>query len=164
MAIKKVTKSAIGIKFDYSIDAPRDRVFLPTNSYFYEKSSDQVWYKDIKSEYSNIWSYTGSEKNKLASIEPGAEVNVNADWNAISGDAFILNKPALLNDKFYTEDFTGAISFSILGTAHAFGRIPSITIYNAIGELILANLNIDYLTFDISVTFNKLQTGKIILT
>jgi len=30
---------------------------------------------------------------KLASIEEGAEVNVNADWNATSGDALILNKP-----------------------------------------------------------------------
>lgn len=39
--------------------------------------------------------YTTAEKNKLASIADGAEVNVNADWNATSGDAQILNKPAL---------------------------------------------------------------------
>jgi hypothetical protein len=30
---------------------------------------------------------------KLGGIEAGAEVNVNADWNAASGDAQILNKP-----------------------------------------------------------------------
>ena len=35
------------------------------------------------------------EKNKLANIAAGAEVNVNADWNATSGDAQILNKPTL---------------------------------------------------------------------
>lgn len=39
--------------------------------------------------------YTTDEKNKLAGIAAGAEVNVNADWNATSGDAKILNKPTL---------------------------------------------------------------------
>lgn len=39
--------------------------------------------------------YTTAEKSKLAGIEAGAEVNVNADWNAVSGDAQILNKPSI---------------------------------------------------------------------
>ena len=37
--------------------------------------------------------YTTVEKNKLAGIAEGAEVNVNPDWNAISGKGQILNKP-----------------------------------------------------------------------
>jgi hypothetical protein len=36
-----------------------------------------------------------AEKTKLAGIADGAEVNVNADWNAVSGDAQILNKPTI---------------------------------------------------------------------
>ena len=36
-----------------------------------------------------------SDKTKLNGIAAGAEVNVNADWNATEGDALILNKPAL---------------------------------------------------------------------
>jgi hypothetical protein len=39
--------------------------------------------------------YSLTEKNKLAGIAAGAEVNVNADWNAVSGDAQILNKPTI---------------------------------------------------------------------
>ena len=39
--------------------------------------------------------YTSGEASKLAGIAAGAEVNVNADWNATSGDAEILNKPTL---------------------------------------------------------------------
>ncbi len=39
--------------------------------------------------------YTTAEKSKLAGIQAGAEVNVNADWNAVSGDAQILNKPTI---------------------------------------------------------------------
>lgn len=37
--------------------------------------------------------YTTTEKNKLSGIASGAEVNVQSDWNATSGDAFIKNKP-----------------------------------------------------------------------
>ena len=36
-----------------------------------------------------------ADKIKLNGIAAGAEVNVNADWNATEGDAFILNKPTL---------------------------------------------------------------------
>ena len=36
-----------------------------------------------------------SDKTKLNGIAAGAEVNVNADWNATKGDALILNKPIL---------------------------------------------------------------------
>jgi hypothetical protein len=39
--------------------------------------------------------YSLTEKNKLAGIAAGAEVNVNADWNATTGDAQILNKPTI---------------------------------------------------------------------
>ena len=54
--------------------------------------------------------YTTAEKNKLNGIAAGAEVNVNADWNATSGDARILNKPtnvsAFENDAGYLTSFT----------------------------------------------------------
>lgn len=41
--------------------------------------------------------YTTSEKNKLAGIASGAEVNVQADWNTTdaNSDAFIKNKPTI---------------------------------------------------------------------
>ena len=46
--------------------------------------------------------YTTAEKNKLSGIAAGAEVNVNADWNAVSGDAQILNKPTKVSN--FTND------------------------------------------------------------
>lgn len=41
--------------------------------------------------------YTSTEKNKLAGIANGAEVNVQSDWNETnnSSDAFIKNKPSI---------------------------------------------------------------------
>ena len=42
-------------------------------------------------------SMSSSDKTKLDGIAAGAEVNVNADWNAVSGDAQILNKPTIVS-------------------------------------------------------------------
>lgn len=46
--------------------------------------------------------FTTTLKNKLDGIAAGAEVNVNADWNASSGDAQILNKPTTVSS--FTND------------------------------------------------------------
>jgi hypothetical protein len=51
---------------------------------------DKVTGKGLSSE-----DYTSVEKTKLSAIAEGAEVNVNVDWNAGSGDALILNKPVI---------------------------------------------------------------------
>ena len=42
--------------------------------------------------------YTTTEKTKLSGIQSGAEVNVNADWNSVSGDSKILNKPSIIDN------------------------------------------------------------------
>ncbi|NTW34058.1 MAG: hypothetical protein HGB12_15820 [Bacteroidetes bacterium] len=44
---------------------------------------------------SDAGSMSAADKTKLDGISTGAEVNVNADWNATSGDAQILNKPTI---------------------------------------------------------------------
>ena len=45
-------------------------------------------------------SFTTADETKLDGIQAGAEVNVNADWNAVSGDAQILNKPTVPTNAF----------------------------------------------------------------
>lgn len=52
--------------------------------------------------------FTTTEKNKLAGIASGAEVNVQSDWNATSGDALILNKPTIPEK---TSDLTNDSNF-----------------------------------------------------
>jgi hypothetical protein len=64
--------------------------------------------------------FTSAEKTKLGGIESGAQVNVNADWNAAAGTAgAILNKPAnLVQDANYVhtdENFTGALQTKLNG-------------------------------------------------
>jgi len=59
---------------------------------------------EIKTAYeanSDTNAFTDAEKTKLSGIATGAEVNVQSDFNATSGDAVILNKPTIpsaLND------------------------------------------------------------------
>lgn len=69
--------------------------------------------------------YTTTEKNKLAGIAAGAEVNVNADWNASSGDAQILNKPSLATvaTTGAYSDLSGKPSLSTVATTGAYSDL-----------------------------------------
>lgn len=85
---------------------------LATTTYVDTKDAlkvDKVTGKGLSTE-----DYTTTEKSKLAGIEAGAEVNVNADWNAVSGDALILNKPTIPSVTGFVP-YTGATSDVNLG-------------------------------------------------
>jgi len=75
---------------------------------------DVVLTQDTVLDGSTFKQYSLTEKNKLAGIAAGAEVNVNADWNAVSGDAQILNKPAI-PDVSTLVPYTGATADVNLG-------------------------------------------------
>jgi hypothetical protein len=76
--------------------------------------------------------FTTALKNKLDGIAAGAEVNINADWNATSGDAEILNKPtipaAVIVDATPTDGSENAVSsngvFDALATKFS---LPALT-------------------------------------
>lgn len=74
---------------------------------------------EIKTAYesnTNTNAFTDAEKNKLTGIEAGAEVNVQSDWNATSGDALILNKPTIT---------AGTVTAITAGTGLSGGTITS---------------------------------------
>jgi hypothetical protein len=58
-----------------------------------EIRSTDTQYNDATTSTAGLMSTT--DKSKLDGIESGAEVNVQSDWNATSGDSFIQNKPTL---------------------------------------------------------------------
>jgi len=74
---------------------------------------------------------TQAQSDKLAGIAAGAEVNVQSDWNATTGDAQILNKPTLVTSFRGLSDTP--VAFGSAGqvprvnsgrTALEFGNIP----------------------------------------
>ena len=119
--------------------------------------------------------YTTTEKNKLAGIAEGAEVNVNADWNAVSGDAQILNKPTipsktsdLTNDSGYTSN-TGTVTSvavqmngSTKGTVTTSGTIDLGTVITDVsGKVNVANIDITGQTTTLLALTKALGTNGI---
>lgn len=79
-----VSVSVNGEPADATGDIAVDTTLIP--------EGDNLYYTEARvSANTNVAANTA----KLAGIEAGAEVNVNADWNATSGDAQIFNKPTL---------------------------------------------------------------------
>lgn len=116
--------------------------------------------------------YTTDEKNKLAGIAAGAEVNVNADWTATSGDAMIINKPTipsktseLTNDSNYITSsavdtkISSAIAsvYRVKGTVSNYSSLPTSNV--TIGDVYnLSDTGANYVCTAISpITWDKLS-------
>jgi hypothetical protein len=80
--------------------------------------------------------FTNTLKTKLDGIQAGAEVNVNADWNATSGDAQILNKPTLTNGTVTSVGVTAGTGISVSGSPIT--SSGSITVTNSAPDQVVA--------------------------
>jgi hypothetical protein len=69
-----------------------------------------------------------SDKTKLNGIAAGAEVNVNADWNATEGDALILNKPTLATvaTSGSYDDLTGKPVLATVATSGSYNDLKDV--------------------------------------
>ena len=63
------------------------------------KFTDTLYYVTTEGNPEGL--FTWAEKQKLEGIEPKAQVNVQSDWEADDGDAFIRNKPGLATPEIY---------------------------------------------------------------
>ena len=111
-------------------------VSYDNEAYIWEKSKNKFVAKEIGKGLSEA-NFTQDEKTKLAGITPGAEVNVNADWNATTGDAAVLNKPTALSD--FTNDLNDAST-----TAHGLMSTSDKTKLNGIAAGAEVNVQSDW--------------------
>lgn len=97
-------------------------------AYLFNNKVDKVSGKGLSTN-----DYTTAEKNKLASIAEGAEVNVQSDWNItdVNSDAYIKNKPSITNyyKKTVTAGASGTQSGTILTTEHGCGIRPLVQVF-----------------------------------
>jgi hypothetical protein len=94
--VSGITKAMVGLgNVDNTSDA--NKPISTATQTALDLKVDKVAGKGLSTE-----DYTTVEKSKLAGIASGAEVNVNSDWTAISGDAQILNKPSTFTPSSHT--------------------------------------------------------------
>jgi hypothetical protein len=116
--------------------------------------------------------YTTLEQTKLAGIAAGAEVNVNADWNATSGDAQILNKPtipsAVIVDSIPTNGSSNAVSSDGVFDALALkadlvaGKVPSSQLPSYVDDVVeVANFAALPVTGETGKIYVTIDTGFI---
>lgn len=98
--------------------------------------------------------YTDAEKSKLAGIAAGAEVNVNADWNAVSGDAEILNKPTI-PAQFFGVFASGSTAYT-LDSPDA-GRYLRFTASSAVS----VTIPVDKFQTDDEIVIEQAGTGQV---
>lgn len=110
--------------------------------------------------------YTTAEQTKLAGIEAGAEINVNADWNATSGDAQILNKPTIPTvDSTPTNGSANAVSSDGVFDSLALkadlvaGKVPSSQLPSYVDDVVEGYYNVN--TFYIDSGFVVPITGEV---
>lgn len=67
--------------------------------------------------------YTTAEKNKLAGIASGAEVNVQSDWNQTntSSDDYIKNKPSVYTKSEIDSMFSANVKYTVVATLPSTG-------------------------------------------
>lgn len=104
--------------------------------------------------------YTTAEKDKLAGIETGAEVNVNADWNATSGDAQILNKPTIITESQVDQKISAAVGsvYKIKGTIANYESLPTENV--TVGDVYnIEDTGANYVAIEInpSIVWDKLS-------
>lgn len=96
--------------------------------------------------------YTTSEQTKLSGIATGAEVNVNADWLAVSGDAQILNKPTIPTPLANITD--NATGVAITGNSSATGGYIARTTNASVATSYLFDFNNFSEHYNITLTDN----------
>lgn len=101
--------------------------------------------------------YTTAEKNKLAGIATGAEVNVQSDWNqtTTTADDFIKNKPTKTSD--FTNDGDGESDFATEAYVQENGgKIDTISVNGTQQTITNKNVDIPVPVIDNTLT----QTGE----
>lgn len=101
-------------------------------------------------------------KSKVDGIQSGAEVNVQSDWSAASGDAHILNKPSIYTQA-QVDALIAAVKPKQLGTygSSSLGTINSAGLYtDANNVLSFTNLDDERIySVDVTVEVTSTETG-----
>lgn len=115
---KYVDDTVAAVDVTEQISGKADKTYVDSKL---DTKVDKISNKQLSTE-----DYTTEDKTKLAGIAAGAEVNVNADWNAESGDAQILNKPTIITEEQVDQKINTAIGsvYKVKGSVANYEALP----------------------------------------
>lgn len=115
---KYVDDTVAAVDVTEQISGKADKTYVDSKL---DTKVDKISNKQLSTE-----DYTTEDKTKLAGIAAGAEVNVNADWNAESGDAQILNKPTIITEEQVDQKINTAIGsvYRVKGSVANYEALP----------------------------------------
>lgn len=115
---KYVDDTVAAVDVTEQISGKADKTYVDSEL---DTKVDKISNKQLSTE-----DYTTEDKTKLAGIAAGAEVNVNADWNAESGDAQILNKPTIITEEQVDQKINTAIGsvYKVKGSVANYEALP----------------------------------------
>lgn len=115
---KYVDDTVAAVDVTEQISGKADKIYVDSKL---DTKVDKISNKQLSTE-----DYTTEDKTKLAGIAAGAEVNVNADWNAESGDAQILNKPTIITEEQVDQKINTAIGsvYKVKGSVANYEALP----------------------------------------
>ena len=116
---KYVDDTVAAVDVTEQISGKADKTYVDSKL---DTKVDKISNKQLSTE-----DYTTEDKTKLAGIAAGAEVNVNADWNAESGDAQILNKPTIITEEQVDQKINAAIGsvYRVKGSVANYNSLPT---------------------------------------
>lgn len=139
----------------------------------WESDGTAVWGNDNNTVYTEATTtvsglMSATDKVKLNGIAAGAEVNVNADWNAVEGDAQILNKPTLATvaTSGQYSDLTGIPSLSNVATSGSYNDLsnkPTIITSDEVDQKINTAVGSVYRVKGTVANFEALPTTNVVV-
>lgn len=104
--------------------------------------------------------FTDADAAKLASVQAGAEANVQSDWNETDqySDAYIRNKPdSLGGDKYFVYD--QSVPASTWTITHNLNKHPSVAVVDSAGTVVIGDCQ--YINDnELVLTFTGAFSGK----
>lgn len=139
----------------------------------WESDGTAIWGNDNNTVYTEATTtvsglMSAADKVKLNGIAAGAEVNVNADWNAVEGDAQILNKPTLATvaTSGQYSDLTGIPSLSNVATSGSYNDLsnkPTIITSDEVDQKINTAVGSVYRVKGTVANYNALPTTNVVV-
>lgn len=112
-----------------------------------------------------VKNYTPAPTGQMAVTQLDGARNASGKYICSDGTRYVNCDPPTSSVQTFSQAFTSQTSLTIAGSTHSLGTSSLlVTVYNTVGQAILAAVAINATTFTVTVTFIDAQSGRIVIT